>query len=131
MKRLALASLIAITMGHGAITYAQESVVGTYTGSYTQPTNSKYGDTTVNVQLIIASVENGVVKGTAKLYSTARFKCPGDYPMEGNYDGNKLVMKAMTKGGPTGDCTFSFNVAQVGNKLIGSTGLDRPIQLSK
>ena len=131
MKRLALASLIAITMGHGGITYAQESVVGTYTGSYTQPTNSKYGDTTVNVQLIIASVENGVVKGTAKLYSTARFKCPGDYPMEGNYDGNKLAMKATAKAGPTSDCSFGLNVAQEGNKLVGKTGAGLSIQLSK
>jgi len=127
MKHVALASFIAITMGHGTITYAQESLVGTYTGSYTVPV-SGYGPQQVGMQLIIASVENGVVKGAATVY---RLSCKGNYPMEGKYDGNKLVMKSTAKGGVAGDCIIALNVVQEGNKLVGKTGSGAPLQLSR
>ena len=128
MKRLALASFIAITVGHGTLTLAQDSLVGTYTGNYTVP--GRYGNPVqVGVTLTIASVENGVVTGTAS--QSTGGPCTGDYPMEGKYDGNKLVMKETAKGGKAGDCTFRFNVAQDGNNWVGTTGGGRAIQLSK
>ena len=130
MKRLALASMIAITMGHGTITYAQDSLVGTYKGNFTVPSN--IGDIQIGVQLIIASVEDGVVKGTLTQYGFGSGgACAGNYPMEGKYDGNKLVMRATAKGGRAGDCGFGFDVVQEGNKFVGKTGSGRPIQLSK
>lgn len=129
MKRLALASLIAITMGHGTNSYAQDSLVGTYKGSYTVPTTKGFGSTQRGVKLTIANVENGVVKGTATtMYKGA---CAGTYSMQGNYEGNKLVMEATAKGGRAGGCSFSLNVVQQGNKLVGNTDGDRPIRLSK
>ena len=128
MKRLALAFLIAISMGHGTITYAQDSLVGTYNGSYTYPGGRGHSPISATVQLIIASVENGVAKGTATTFQNAS---AGEYPMEGKIDGNKLTMKSTAKGGRTGDCTFGFNVTQEGGKFVGTTGSGYPLQLSK
>lgn len=127
MKRLALASLIAISIGHGTITYAQNALVGTYRGSY--PVFTSMGGVQVGVQLIIASDENGIVKGTATTYS--KHPCAGTYPMEGKRDGNNLVLIATAKGGRAGDCSFRLNLAQEANKLVGTTGLGNPIELSK
>ena len=127
MKRLALASLLAIAMGHYSIACAQDSLVGTYKGNNTGP--GCPGDVQVEVQLVIASVEKGVVKGTVTQFSKGG--CAGEYPMEGTYDDNKLVMKSTGKGGRAGDCDFGLNVALEGNKLVGTNVGGRPIQLSK
>ena len=129
MKRLAVVFFIAITIGHGTITYAQDSLVGTYTGSYRFAGRGTGMPRELGIKLIITSVENGVVKGTATNYSGG--PCSGDYPMAGNYDGNKLVMKATAKGGRAGDCSFALDVAQEGNKLEGKTGSGQPLHLSK
>jgi hypothetical protein len=119
-------------MGHGTITYAQDSLVGTYKGSFTVPSHQGKGSRQIGVQLVIASVENGVVKGTATNYGFGQGgSCAGDYPMEGKYDGNKLEMKSTAKSGRAGDCSFNLNVVQKGNKLVGTTNRDRPIRLSK
>lgn len=95
MKRLALAFFMVISVGNGAFVHAQDSLLGTYTGTYTY--SGRTGSPReLGVQLIIASVENGVVKGTATL--TTGGPCTGDYPMEGKYEDSKLVMKATAKG---------------------------------
>lgn len=120
---------MAITMGHGTIAYGQDSLVGTYKGSYTVST--RMGDVQIGLQLVIASVENGIVKGTATTSGTSYDPCRGNYPMEGKYDGNNLVLRATAKGGAAGDCSFGLNVARVGNKLVSKTGGGRPIELSK
>lgn len=122
MKRLALALFIAITMGQGTITYAQDSLIGTYTGTYTGPI--EFG-----VKLIIASVANGVVKGTANVFDGA---CQGTYPMEGKYDGNKLAMQDKGKGDHLDDCRFGFKAVHEGNKLVGTINRRGwPIEMSK
>jgi len=126
MKRLALAFFISIAMGQGTITYAEDSIIGTYTGSYEGIWGSN--NEQVGVKLIIASVENGDVKGTATLQSP---RCGGDYPMAGSYDGHKLIMKATARGGPAGDCFFLVKAVQEGNKFVGTTVRRLPIELSR
>ena len=125
MKRLLIACSIAAAVV--TVAHAQDSLLGTWTGSYPFP--GPVGPIQLGVQLIIASVENGLAKGTATL--STRGPCSGEYPMEGKSEDNKLSMKATAKGGRFGDCSFSFNVVREGNKLVGTTGTGRSLQLSK
>ena len=132
MNRFALVSFMAIAVGHGAFAYAQD-LLGSYSGSLTYH-RGHGGEGQAGVQLFITSVDGDVVKGTATVYSGDRFPCRGDYPMEGNYEGNKLTMHETQKGGPTSDCIFRFIVVHDGNKLQGTrgtTGSGLPIWLSK
>ncbi len=124
MKRLVIACFMAAAVV--AVAQAQDSLLGTYSGSYMG--RGPMGDTQVGVQLIVVSVDDGLVKGTAKQFGGP---CVGEYPMQGKFEDNKLVMKATAKGGRAGDCSFSFNGVREGNKLVGATGLGRPLQLSK
>ena len=122
MKHLSLALFTAISMGHGAITNAQDSLIGTYFGTYEGPLIFR-------MKLVITSVEKGVVKGTATVFNGA---CQGTYPMEGTYDGNKLVMLDKGKGEHPDDCRFGFNTVHEGNKLVGKIGGPSwPIEMSK
>ena len=125
MKKVIAA--VAIVGGVVSAAYAQDSLVGTWTGNYTFP--GRRGDTLLGVRLQIASAEDGVVKGVATL--STRGACAGDYPMAGKYEENKLSMRATAKGGTAGDCSFSFNVVREGNRLVGTTGGGRPLQLSR
>ena len=127
MKRLLIACSIAAAVV--TVAHAQDSLLGTWTGSYTSPGSMGQHGAQHGVQLIIASVENGLAKGTATL--STRGPCSGEYPMEGKSEDNKLSMKATAKGGRLGDCSFSFNVVREGNKLVGTAGAGRPLQLSK
>jgi hypothetical protein len=74
------------------------------------------------MELVVASVEQRVVKGTAKLLSG---KCAGGYVVHGNYANNRLAMKATD-----GPCPIGFTATKEGNKLIGTTGAGAPLQLS-
>jgi hypothetical protein len=134
MKRLVLVSFLAASLGNSTYLYAQDSLVGTYTGGFT-PSGELASARQVGVALVIASEEGGVVKGTAKLTSSwSTSGCSGEYPMAGKYQGGKLVMRNTAKGGSSGDCDFSFNVTREGNKLVGATGTTgkgSPLQLSK
>lgn len=125
MKQVAAA--VAIVGSVFGSAHAQDSIVGTWTGSYIFP--SGRGDTPLGVRLSIASVEDGVAKGTATL--STRGPCAGDYPMEGKFEENTLSMRATAKGGAAGDCSFRFNAVREGNKLVGTTGGGRPLQLSR
>jgi hypothetical protein len=120
LNRLCFVSVVAAAIGYGAFAQAQDSLTGTYTGSFTgaPPKEPQLG-----MELRINSVDQGTVKGTARVLSG---QCAGTYPMEGKYENNKLTMKATE-----GPCPFGFNVTQEGNKLVGSTGAGRPLQLSK
>ena len=103
---------------------AQNSLVGTYSGSQPLKNNK-----TAGVRLVIDSVDNGVVKGTASRYQKGA--CNGDYPVEGTLKDDNLVMKAIEKGGSAGDCNFKLNVKVVGDRLVGTGINDNPIELSK
>ncbi len=127
MKPLAVASSAILLLAFSAITGAQESLIGKYAGSFVGQ-----NDHSVGVELVIASVENGVVKGTATRFQKGkRQTCNGDYPMEGELNAGTLKMKSTEKAGTTQECSFKLTVKQDGNKLVGTTIRDAPIELSK
>jgi len=133
MKRLALALFTAVcTVGGGSL-HAQDSLLGTYSGTYLSA-GGIGNPRPQGVQLTISSEEAGLVKGTAKV-TIALGKgigaCSGDYPMEGKFDDGRLVMKSTSKSGSAGDCSFGINVAKEGNKLVGATFSGRPLELSR
>ncbi|MHB1427544.1 MAG: hypothetical protein ACYCVW_02475 [Rhodocyclaceae bacterium] len=117
-----LLSGIAMTMAMSA--YSQDTILGTYSGSASLRNNK-----TAGIRLLIDSVENGVVKGTASRFQ--RGSCNGDYPVEGALKDGNLIMKASEKGGPAADCNFKLNVKVIGEKLVGTWIGDQPIELSK
>lgn len=120
MKRLVIACFM--TAAVVAVAQPQDSLLGTYTGAYTHPSGARLG-----LRLVITTADNDRIKGTAILYDGP---CRGQYPMEGKFEDNKLVMKATARG-PTADCFFSFTVMREGNKLVGEAGPRWPLQLSK
>jgi hypothetical protein len=109
--------------------YAQETLVGKWSGSYLYVGN--LGGTTapanIGVELEITSVEGNVVKGLAKQFSRI---CGGEYPLSGKLDGNNLGMVSAPNMGPTGDCRFGFRAVVDGSKMTGKVG-NYDLQLSK
>ncbi len=131
MKHLALAFVIAVSIGNGSTVHAQESLIGKYTGTFTY-TGGSSGPRQLGLELDVATEDNGVVKGVVRL--TTAGPCAGTYPMAGKLQDNKLIMRSTAKSGAAGDCSFSFNAVREGNKLVGTTGTrgdGRPLQLSK
>jgi hypothetical protein len=116
--------------------HAQESLVGTYSGSYTSG-GGVGSPRPIGVELTVASEDNGSVKGTVKISrqtNRGTHPCSGEYQMEGKLTGGKLVMKSAGKSGSADDCSFSFNGVKEGNKLVGTTGTagtGSPLTLSK
>lgn len=123
MKSLTiLLSVVALAVSMDAL--AQNSLLGTYSGSQPLKNNK-----TAGVRLVIDSVDNGIVKGTAS--RSQKGACNGDYPVEGTLKDDNLVMKAIEKNGGAGDCNFKLKVKVVGDKLVGTGINDNPIELSK
>lgn len=116
-----LAVVSFLSSAHSIFAQTQDSVAGRYTGSFTAARGPKPFE--AGVELVVSNVEQGVVKGTARVLAG---QCAGTYAMEGNFANNKLNMKG--SGGP---CPFGFSATKEGNKLIGSTGAGAPLQLSK
>lgn len=125
MRILAGACFVTFVFACGSV-YAQDSLVGKWSGSFSIQTSR--GEIKVGVELTIASVENGKVKGTATSYSKS---CGGQYEMQGTYQDDKLALKSANKSGGAGDCWFGLKLTVDGNKLVGTTGVGSPIQLSK
>ena len=122
--KFAIVVLTLCTMWQPFVVYAQESFVGKYTGSYERKTNR--GDERYGVELNIASVENGIVKGTAIRHGR---QCPGSYPIEGTMKENRLELKS-GKGGTADDCAANFRLVAEGNKLKGTMG-STSVELSR
>jgi hypothetical protein len=101
----------------GTVSFAQDSILGKYVGSFAVHTNR--GEQQVGVTVLIDAVQDGKVKGTATLGGRA---CPGDYPFEGTVKGNAIALRAADKSGPGGDCRFGFKGTVEGNRLVGSMG---------
>lgn len=112
---LFIAALLATT------SYAQESLLGKYSGSQTIGEGSERS--TRGVELIITSVENGVVKAK---YTVSSRRCGGEISMEGKLRGDKLDLVSVIQGGRAGDCARTLNVTVKDDTLVG-----RNIQLSK
>lgn len=100
---------------------AQDELTGTYTGSFTATRGPKPID--VRVALVITSVTEGIVRANARLLDG---QCAGAYAMEGNYQGNRLKLRAVE-----GPCPIAFELTHSGRKLEGATGAGGPMQLSK
>jgi hypothetical protein len=117
MKLQLTACFFAIAIcGMGSV-FAQESLVGKYTGNYEVATPR--GNFRVGVTLVIDGVEDGKVKGAATLHQG---NCRGDYPLEGTVKDEVIGLRSTAKGGPAGDCGFGFKGKVEGNRLVGNMG---------
>jgi hypothetical protein len=108
--------------------YSQEALIGKYTGNYEVQTRNR-GTEPRGMSLTITSAENGNVKGTVNR-SVGRSGCSGDTQVEGTYKGNKLELRGKG-GGTTEDCDIRLILVHEGNKLTGTTGGQRSVELSK
>ena len=101
----------------GSACFAQESLPGKYVGSF--PVQTNLGMQEVGVTVVIDSVEEGKVKGTATMGGRG---CAGDYPFEGTVKGEAIGLRGTQKGGRAGDCSFGFKGKIEGNRLVGNIG---------
>src|SRR4051812_8908575 len=112
-----LASVVAVMLTVSAAAVAQDSLKGTYNGSF--DVNTPIGLQKYGVTMVIDSVDDGKVKGTA---TYQRGSCRGDYPIEGFVKADTIGVRSTTKGGTAGDCTFGFRGKIDGNRLVGNMG---------
>ena len=112
IKRLTLALFIAITMGQGTITYAQDSLIGKYNGTLEVPPTNH-----APVGIEVLTVTGETVTGIGHRFGGP---CSGDYPFSGTVKGNTLKIKHTKMGGPAGDCGFRFTLTVEGDKLVGT-----------
>jgi len=122
MKSFGAASLVACLIC--TLAYAQQPIVGKYSGKVDNPRGRGGGG---NVDLVITSVDDGVVKGTSKSYQG---KCADEYPLEGQLEDKKLTLKA-TKVGRLADCIIRYDLTVEGNTLVGTQSDGLPIKFSK
>lgn len=115
----------AVLLACAASVAAQDSVTGRYSGSLIAQMSGR--DVNIGLTMVIASVENGRVKGVATM---GGMSCSGDYPFEGYLKGTELAVRSDVKGGRAGDCTFAMKGTLEGNKITGTAGR-YPLQLSK
>jgi hypothetical protein len=74
MGRLAFVSVVAAAIGCGALAHADESLIGTYTGSFT---GSEQYHFHIGMKLVVSNVDQkGIVKATATVYDGL---CAGIY----------------------------------------------------
>jgi hypothetical protein len=106
-----------VTALWGSVCFAQDALVGKYAGSF--PVQTNRGNIDVGVTVLIASVEDGKLKGTGTYHTGP---CAGDYPLEGIVKGNAVGLRGTAKGGRAGDCAFGFKGTAEGNRLVGSIG---------
>jgi hypothetical protein len=125
--RISVAFGLVVVMSAAPIAYGQESLVGRYKGDFiVTSTFPGRPDRAIDAELIIKSVENGVVKGTGKSSSPS---CHGvEHPIEGKQEGNKLQVRAADS---AGKCTMEWSLTVEGSKLVGTTRSGYRLQLSK
>ena len=115
--RLARAMVLTALLAGNGVLHAQDTVAGSYVGSYDVQT--PIGFQSFGITVVISSIENGVVTGTATRH---RGSCAGELPLRGKYQGNEISLGATAKGGKAGDCGFGFKGTVDGNRLIGKMG---------
>ena len=113
----AIALGLGVAFSLSAASFAQDSIVGTYKGSF--PVQTYAGDVEVGVTLVIASVEDGKIAGTGSYH---RGSCLGDYPVVGILKDKAIGIRGTKKGGAAGDCAFFFKGTVDGNRLVGAIG---------
>lgn len=127
MKMAFVAGLV-VTIGSTCV-YAQQDLVGKYTGTY--PQSTPRGEVSLGLTLEILAVEGDTVKGKAVRIAAGQAgrACAGAYPVEGTLKGDALELKATEKGA-TGDCGMVLKLMVEGTKLVGTIGNART-QLSR
>jgi hypothetical protein len=116
MKNVQIALGLAAALW-STVCFAQDSLPGKYVGSF--PVQTNLGMQEVGVTVVINTVEDGKVKGTATLGGRG---CAGDYPFEGTIKGDAIGLRGTQKGGRAGDCSFGFKGKVDGNRLVGTMG---------
>ena len=102
--------------------YAQESLVGTYNGTFNWQTQSR-GVMALPISLKITSAAGGKLQATACRghNNKAGANCAGEYKLSGTYEGNKLDLKPTSDGAPN-DCGMHLQLVAEGRKLKGTIG---------
>src|SRR4051812_25741404 len=119
----------AVLVSAPACPYAQDQLLGKYTGNFITTTRTGGGTPrSFGLELIIEGVENGVVKAALAFHG---INCFGNYPMEGKLNGDQLQLRATRKGGLGGDCQIELTGTVEGNKIVGRLADGSPVQLSK
>ena len=124
---LIVATILAV-WGGGAI--AQELLVGKYSG---QMESARPTGRPASLTLDIASVEGAQVRGTVTpIYPAIRNQspCSGTSPIEGTLKEKQLVIR-MRGGGAASDCSLTLQLTVEGEKLTGTNGTGRRVELSK
>ena len=108
-----------------ASAFAEDNVVGKYSGSYTAQNGVP-----VAITLDIKSADGGALQGVGtRSVPRPNAPCTGEFPFKGTVKGDRVNVVA-DKYGSAGDCTFRFNGTVAGSKLVGKTG-QIDIELSK
>ncbi|HEX2828911.1 MAG TPA: hypothetical protein VHP37_21350 [Burkholderiales bacterium] len=118
------AAAIVMAAGCASPAWAQADITGRYTGNLVVQYQGR--DSSIGLTMVIASADNGRVKGVATLGGP----CAGDYPFEGFLKGNELGVRSNVKGGRAGDCEFGMRGTIEGNRITGTYGR-YPLQLTK
>ena len=113
----AVAFGLAIAFAPSAVSFAQDSIVGSYKGSYLF--TGGRAPVEIGVTLVIASVDEGKLTGTGTYHFGS---CRGDYPLVGSLKENAIGLRSTAKGGAAGDCGFGFKGTVEGNQLVGNIG---------
>jgi hypothetical protein len=116
MKLLIVSACVAMTC-ITTTAFAQASIAGTYNGDY--EVYGSGGQRRFGITLVINSVEDGKVKGSATLHQGS---CRGEYPVEGTVKDDVIGVRSTAKGGTAGDCSFGFKGKVDGNRLVGNMG---------
>ena len=100
------------------LSFAQESLLGTYSGSIEiMPQSGRSFN--APLKLVITGAENGKLSG--KFWQGAG-GCNGDFPFGGTYEGTALVVK-LDESVKQGCGTNPMNLNLQGGKLVGKWGI--------
>ena len=105
-----------VLLSCSSLAYAQQEIVGTYSGSYSVSGVNhpmRYTGT-----LTIAGVENGKVAGKFNIDANV---CSGDYPIQGTYQDGKLELRT-GDGSMRGCGQDAINMILQGDRVVGTIG---------